>query len=287
MQISKAYSWIIVLSILIIAFACADKVLANYQLSRYPLDEIAKVTANYGQYRNYSSNYMVHDGVDLAGGIQGKPVYPVAEGVIETIGWSVDKDGKSTGFGRHIIVRHDKAVPVYRTMYAHLRKEVAFNPETGKPYENGNRVYSYQPIGKVGSTGKSSGPHLHFNIGQGTLVGVNGSQENPIAAGLPQLYSLENTSRIIKNKKAVYGTDEYVRIIGTGKDGRFDEGTAVGENEEVNFPEPNKTYKIIVEAYQNPDDPKYNTNPYGIEFIIERLWPRDASENKHEIRRFN
>lgn len=280
MLIPKTYKRIARIALTVAALLCANQALANYQLSRYPLDEIAKVTANYGQYRNYDPNYRVHDGIDLAGGINGKPVFPVAEGIIERIELTKPKEG----FGIFIVVRHDKAITVYQTMYAHLQEERINNPETGYPYKKDDRVYPNNPIGYVGNTGNSKGPHLHFNIG---VQALGGGQENPIAAGLPQPYSTVNTSRIVGNKAAIYQSNEYVRIIGPDKYGVLHEEGSAGNNEEVNMPEPNVAYKIVAEAYQNAGDRRYPTNPYGIEFIVEKLWPSDPSENKHEIKRFN
>ncbi len=271
--------WIICLLLWAMFFCFAEDALADYQLTRYPLDETAKVTANYGQYRNYGPSYRVHDGIDLAGGIDGKLIYPVAEGIIK----EVKADKPREGFGVYIIVEHDRAVPTHKTMYAHLQEKRIVNNDTGEFYKVNDRVSPNKPIGYVGNTGNSKGSHLHFNIG---IQVLGGGQENPLVAGLPQPYADENNSRIVSNKAAIYQSNEYIRIIGPGKDGVFDEDGDFWENEEVNFPEPDNTYKIVVEAYQSPDD-KYNTNPYGVEFVVEKLWPRDSSEEKHEYRRFN
>ncbi len=96
----------------------------------------------------------MHKGVDIAAP-QGTAVYSAAEGEILRIGRQPE------GYGNFIEMRHPNGMT---TMYAHLsRIDVA----------SGDRVLAGERIGLVGSTGYSTGPHLHFEVRRG------GTQVNP------------------------------------------------------------------------------------------------------------
>jgi len=96
----------------------------------------------------------MHKGVDIAAP-QGTSVYSAAEGEILRIGHQPE------GYGNFIELRHPNGMT---TMYAHLsRIDVA----------SGDRVLAGERIGLVGSTGYSTGPHLHFEVRRG------GAQVNP------------------------------------------------------------------------------------------------------------
>lgn len=85
-----------------------------------------------------------HRGVDVATR-QGTPVITPADGVVVEI-------GKDRGFGRFIRLDHGFS---YKTYYAHLSEVVV---------KKGQKVHRGQMIGKVGSTGRTTGPHLHYEI---------------------------------------------------------------------------------------------------------------------------
>jgi len=96
-----------------------------------------------------------HQGVDFAAPT-GTPVYASASGTVKK-----SQNGWNGGFGNVIEINHGGNIV---TRYAHLSKRVVSNGET---------VKKGQLIGYVGSTGRSTGPHLHFE------VLVNGNQQNP------------------------------------------------------------------------------------------------------------
>jgi murein DD-endopeptidase MepM/ murein hydrolase activator NlpD len=85
-------------------------------------------------------------GVDFAAQ-RGTPVHAVGDGIIGEAGWN-------GGYGKAIDIRHDSS---YLSRYAHLQ---GFAPGI-RP---GVNVVKGQIIGYVGSTGRSSGPHLHFEL---------------------------------------------------------------------------------------------------------------------------
>ncbi|WP_052311235.1 M23 family metallopeptidase [Bernardetia litoralis] len=98
-----------------------------------------KINSNFGYRR-----YRWHHGTDLDLDT-GDPIYSVFDGIIR-----LKKYGR--GFGNHIVVRHNNGL---ETVYAHLS---ATNVEIG------DYVKAGQMIGKGGTTGRSTGPHLHFEI---------------------------------------------------------------------------------------------------------------------------
>ncbi len=109
--------------------------------------------------QSYSS-YIGHQGIDFAAP-PGTPIYAVANGKIVHYGaWA--------GFGNLVIIEHPGN---YKTYYAHLS---AYNPELSV----GSEVRRGLEIGYVGSTGRSTGPHLHFEIRK------NGVYLNPLSSGL-------------------------------------------------------------------------------------------------------
>jgi LysM repeat protein len=90
-----------------------------------------------------------HYGIDIAGK-KGNPIYAVDNGVVVYAGWS------TWGYGNVIVIDHGDNL---QSIYAHLDSiDVTCNES----------VYQGQTIGLMGSTGNSSGPHLHFEIRQGS-----------------------------------------------------------------------------------------------------------------------
>ncbi|MEO1066991.1 MAG: M23 family metallopeptidase [Pseudomonadota bacterium] len=104
----------------------------------------------------------LHKGVDWAAK-RGTPIFAAGNGVIEDAKWF-------SGYGRWIKVRHANG---YKTAYAHLSR-------FAKGIKAGTRVRQGQVIGYVGSTGLSTGPHLHYE------VIVNGRHVDPMRIRLPR-----------------------------------------------------------------------------------------------------
>ncbi len=120
----------------------------------WPLPSCRRISSPYG-YRWGR----LHAGIDISGnGVFGKPVVSVDGGRVVEV-----NHGWGGGFGKYIIVDHGGG---YRTVYAHLS---SINVSTWQKVSQG------QLIGRAGSTGYSTGPHLHFEIR------INGRSVNPVS----------------------------------------------------------------------------------------------------------
>ena len=97
----------------------------------------------------------MHTGIDFAA-VLGTPIYATGDGVVETA------DNLERGYGNHVVINHGFG---YQTLYGHMSRMVA---------TVGQRVKRGQLIGYVGSTGESTGDHLHYEVIK------NGVKINPI-----------------------------------------------------------------------------------------------------------
>ena len=111
----------------------------------------------------------MHTGVDWAAP-SGTPIYASGNGTVEKEGWE-------SGYGKYIRIRHTNG---YETAYGHLTAYA-------RGVEEGQRVRQGQVIGFVGSTGLSTGSHLHYEIL------VNGRFVDPMRIKLPRGRVLEGT----------------------------------------------------------------------------------------------
>jgi len=89
-----------------------------------------------------------HPGLDFSAP-QGTPIYATAEGTVQTAG------NLGNGYGNHIVIQHGYS---YSTLYGHMSRIKA---------KRGQRVKRGEVIGYVGSTGKSTGSHLHYEVFKG------------------------------------------------------------------------------------------------------------------------
>jgi murein DD-endopeptidase MepM/ murein hydrolase activator NlpD len=134
--------------------------------SKYPV-QFRRISSTFGTRRHPVLGYTrSHKGTDYAAAT-GTPVRSIGDGVVVSAGWS-------GGYGKLVSIRHPNG---YVTRYAHLSS-------INEGVHAGARVKMEQVIGRVGTTGLSTGPHLHFE------VLVNGVQRNSLTAfkgssGLP------------------------------------------------------------------------------------------------------
>lgn len=130
-------------------------------LMRTPIDG-ARLSSRFGKRRHPIAGYTrMHRGVDFAAPT-GTPIYAAGDGVVARV-------GRHGSYGKYIRIRHNAT---YDTAYAHLSRYA-------KGLNRRQRVRQGEVIGYVGSTGASTGPHLHYE------VLLDGRQVNPLAVEMP------------------------------------------------------------------------------------------------------
>ena len=133
----------------------------------------------------------MHRGTDFAAP-KGTPIMASGNGIIKKVGWC-------GGGGNCIKIRHNST---YETVYAHMSK-------FARGIKNGVRVKQGQTIGYVGSTGKSTGPHLHYE------VIVNGKRINSQKLKLPSGKILKGKNReLFETNKIKLDVLKSEKIIG-------------------------------------------------------------------------
>ena len=116
----------------------------TYPFLLSPTDYII-ISSKYGVQRGHKK----HKGIDFAADI-GTPIYAAAAGVVADAGWG-------TGYGLRTKIDHDH-LGDYTTLYAHMSRSYV---------KTGDVVRQGQLIGLIGNTGRSTGPHLHFELHKG------------------------------------------------------------------------------------------------------------------------
>lgn len=105
----------------------------------------AAYTSSFGvRYDPFNGNTAMHAGIDMAGPI-GEPIYASADGVVHTSGWG-------GAYGNMIDIGHGRGIA---TRYGHLSRVLV---------RAGDRVKKGEVIGHMGSTGRSTGSHLHYEV---------------------------------------------------------------------------------------------------------------------------
>ena len=135
----------------------------------------ARLSSGFGKRRHPISGYTrLHKGTDFAAPT-GTPVYAAGHGIVE-------RSSRYGGYGKYVRIRHANG---YKTAYAHLSRY-------GRGVKKGRRVRQGDIIGYVGSTGRSTGPHLHYE------VIVNGRHVNAMSLNLPTGRKLANSQGMLE-----------------------------------------------------------------------------------------
>ncbi len=140
-------------------------------LMRTPING-ARLSSGFGMRKHPVLGYSkAHRGVDFAAA-SGTPIMAAGSGIVEYAGWN-------GSYGRYVRIRHNGT---YKTAYAHLSR-------ISKGLSPGSRVSQGDVIGRVGSSGRSTGPHLHYEIL------VSGTKVNPLTVRLPASRGLDESER--------------------------------------------------------------------------------------------
>jgi len=145
-----------------------------------PIDG-ARLSSGFGMRKHPIRGYMKkHQGVDFAAP-KGTPIYAAGDGIIEM-------KQRYKGYGKYIRIRHANN---FKTAYGHLHK---FNKTPGGKVKQG------KIIGYVGSTGNSTGPHLHYEVLK------NNIRINPQKLKLPSGRKLKGNEfqRFIETKNLIH-----------------------------------------------------------------------------------
>ena len=138
----------------LIAAAAASQPQLSFTGFACPLKSYTRVSSEYGWRKNPVSGVnRLHAGIDLAAP-GGTPIYAAASGYVQVAGWS------SGGYGNYVIIYHGSMSDgnAYSTLYGHMRSVAT---SAGKYVKQG------ELIGYVGSTGNSTGNHLHLEVWKG------------------------------------------------------------------------------------------------------------------------
>ncbi|OEJ66747.1 M23 family metallopeptidase [Magnetovibrio blakemorei] len=161
---------------------------AKKALMRTPIDG-ARLSSSFGKRKHPILGYTkLHTGTDFAAP-PGTPIYAAGDGTIELAGWK-------GGYGKYVQIRHNSE---YSTAYAHMK---GFKSGITK----GSRVRQGEVIGYVGTTGRSTGPHLHFEMIR------RGVKVNPMRVKMPSGQKLQGTelARFEETREAV--KEEWVAL---------------------------------------------------------------------------
>jgi murein DD-endopeptidase MepM/ murein hydrolase activator NlpD len=152
---------------------------------RFPL-EFSAITSHFTESRFHPilRTNLPHTGVDFAAQ-RGTPVRSVGDGIIAEAGWN-------GGYGKAVDIKHDST---YSSRYAHL-------DSFAEGIQPGVSVTKGQIIGFVGSTGRSTGPHLHFELYK------DHQYINPLSIDFPAEDQLEPAlHRLFENQMRTYMTE--------------------------------------------------------------------------------
>lgn len=139
---------------------------------RMPID-FARISSHFNLNRKHPVLHTIraHKGTDYAAP-RGTPIKAAGDG-------KVIHAGRKGGYGNTVIIQHGQG---YQTLYAHMHN-------FGRDIKAGSRVRQGQVIGYVGTTGLSTGPHLHYEFH------VNGVPRNPLTVELPKSVAINNDEK--------------------------------------------------------------------------------------------
>lgn len=158
-------------------------------LMRTPVDG-ARLSSGFGMRKHPVLGYnKMHKGLDFAAPT-GTPIYAAGDGVVE-------RANRFSSYGNYVRIRHNDT---FKTAYAHLHK-------FAKGVRAGTRVKQGQVIGYVGNTGRSTGPHLHYEVIK------NGRKVNPHSVDLPLGEKLKGTELANFKRQVNRLNEQYASLV--------------------------------------------------------------------------
>jgi len=113
------------------------------------IKDFGRISDYFGRRRDpFTGEIRMHRGMDFTGPV-GTDIYATGEGVV------VKAEYSAYGYGKEVVIDHGYG---YKTIYAHLHKILV---------ERGDKVTRGEVIGTLGNTGRSTGPHLHYEVRKG------------------------------------------------------------------------------------------------------------------------
>lgn len=122
-------------------------------INGFPVNGDVRITSTYGM-----RDGRMHRGIDFGTPV-GTPIFVPVDGVVTQVG--CDSKGCDQGYGKRIYVKHQEEDRTFYTIYAHLAR---YNVKVG------DRVQAGQRVALSGNTGRSSGPHLHWQVNVGSTA---------------------------------------------------------------------------------------------------------------------
>ena len=148
-------------------------------IMKRPLGKAGRISSGYGTRVHPILGHKIHhDGIDFAAKMN-TPIPAAADGVIVEL-------GRKGGYGKYIRIKHNNT---YSTAYAHMN-------DYGENLRIGSFVKRGEVIGYVGSTGRSTGPHLHYEVIK-NKVQVNPSSNHVLPKRILKNNSLESFNKIV------------------------------------------------------------------------------------------
>ncbi|MDX1464429.1 MAG: peptidoglycan DD-metalloendopeptidase family protein [Halomonas sp.] len=146
--------------------------------NRYPFEGRYRLSSHFNPKRHHpvTGRISPHKGTDFA--------MPIGTAVRSPADGRVEKVGNHPAAGRYVVIRHDNG---YKTRYLHLSRPMV---------SNGQRVTMGERIALSGNTGRSTGPHLHYE------VLVNNRQVNAMKVALPENQSLQGDRLVAFQRQA-------------------------------------------------------------------------------------
>ena len=193
----------------------------------------------------------------------GDPVYAIANGVVVAV---VDDQGSATsGFGNHVVVRHDLAAPIVidgqtvthvHSLYAHLQS-AAYGADQTTPISVGDAIAIGEQIGAVGKSGFADLAHLHFELTLNDTLPTSDDGYNP--SGAPAEWTdpsdfIESANAQLAAPPAEISDAEAIRAALFLSRAVYGQTRIPGDDSDPRFPTDPDDFRQVFDAYESEGD---------------------------------